>query len=87
VKSMELKKRSDGVEFKALVLCSDGVWEFISDDMAADMISKIKKPNGKIDPVKAAERICQESWDKWMEDTGNEISDDITCLIQVLGQS
>ena len=83
VVSLNLKPRADGVKFLALMLCSDGVWEFINDDHAAQMVCKFKK-GGKIDPDAAAEHVCQQSWNLWMEDTGNEISDDITCMIQVL---
>ncbi|CAD7975251.1 unnamed protein product [Amoebophrya sp. A25] len=68
----------------SFMLCSDGVWEFIDCDEVAQMANKHKGKNGKVEPVAAAEAICRESYQRWMDDTGGEVSDDITCLIQVL---
>lgn len=81
IMSVNSAERKDGVKFLAVVLCSDGVWEFINDDMCAQMVCKFRN-GGKIDPNAAAEYLCQQSWDKWLEDTGNEIADDITCVLQ-----
>mmetsp|Transcript_8557 Transcript_8557/g.20768 ORF Transcript_8557/g.20768 Transcript_8557/m.20768 type:complete len:456 (+) Transcript_8557:267-1634(+) len=99
----------DSVE--AFMLCSDGVWEFISCDEAAQICGKFRikegsreaanlariagdkgsgtelgqnKFVGKIDAEKAVEDLCRESYQRWMDDTGGEISDDITAMIHVL---
>jgi serine/threonine protein phosphatase PrpC len=83
VKCINLKEKHD---FVALTLCSDGVWEFIDNNECAKMILGCRDPKTKkIDPSAAAELLAKESWARWMDDTGGEISDDITALIQVLG--
>jgi len=70
-------------EFVAFALCSDGVWEFIDSNEAAKIICR-HKANGKVDPMSAAEDLAKQSWNRWMEDTGGEISDDITVVIKVI---
>ncbi|CAD7947353.1 unnamed protein product [Amoebophrya sp. A120] len=72
-------------EVIAFLVCSDGVWEFIDCHEAATIVHKHKdKETGKINCEKAAEELCRESYQRWMDDTGGEISDDITAMIQVL---
>ena len=53
-------------------------------DEVSAMVMKHKNKNGKVDPSAAAEYICLEAYQRWMDDTGGEVSDDITCMIQVL---
>jgi len=57
-----------------LVLCTDGVWEFIESFEAFDIVGKYEKANGQA----AMKKLAQESWERWMRDSENEISDDIT---------
>jgi len=75
----------------AFMICSDGVWEFITADEAAKTVcnsrtgpSSNSETGSKIDPHRAAETLSQESWNRWMIDTEGAISDDISVLIQVL---
>ena len=69
----------------AMIMASDGVWEFIDNDEAAKICcAQRDKDTGKIDPNRAAEALSKESWNRWMEDTNGEISDDITCMVQTL---
>lgn len=63
-----------------LMVCSDGVWEFIESKMAADMLR-----NDKADTF--CENLAKAAWDKWMKDSDGEISDDITALVINLAQS
>lgn len=56
-----------------MVICSDGVWEFIESDEALSIV----RPGGK-DYLESIQKLCKESWDRWMKDSDNEISDDIT---------
>lgn len=82
VKTVNVKSKYD---FLALVLCSDGVWEFIDNNECAKMVLQCRdKETKKIDPVLAAESLAKESWNRWMEDTAGETSDDITIVVQVL---
>lgn len=71
----ELKgDRAPGKQLTLLV-CSDGVWEFIENPNALGFL----KGEGGYDLRKVGD-LAQSSWDKWMEDSDNEISDDITVM-------
>jgi len=75
VQTFELKEgRSKGFNYLLLV-CSDGVWEFIESQEA---FSLIKGFNG---PAEQMKKLAEISWDRWMKDSDNEISDDITGMI------
>jgi serine/threonine protein phosphatase PrpC len=63
-----------------LILCSDGVWEFIESDEAAQIVDKF----GKDRVQEATEYLAKTAWDRWMADSGDEISDDITAIIAYL---
>lgn len=57
-----------------LLICSDGVWEFIADDEAFKLIDTKSTPHDMV------EHLAKESWNRWMSDSSDEISDDITVL-------
>eukprot|EP00914_Ancora_sagittata_P012560 GHVO01024114.1.p1 GENE.GHVO01024114.1~~GHVO01024114.1.p1 ORF type:complete len:448 (+),score=78.26 GHVO01024114.1:31-1374(+) len=64
----------DDVEF--FVLCSDGVWEFLSSQDVCDMV-QVGGPAG----VQAAtEEICTESWERWLQEE-ETVVDDITAIV------
>lgn len=58
-----------------LLICTDGVWEFIESKMATDMVASFDQA------LPAVEKLAKESWDRWMADSDHEISDDITALL------
>ena len=60
-----------------LLLCSDGVWEFVSSHEAVKIASKFAR--GKA-PV-AAEELARVSWDRWMMEENGHVVDDITSLV------
>jgi serine/threonine protein phosphatase PrpC len=72
-----------------LVICSDGVWEFIDSKDALkegfDQGSSGMVPN-YLDPgfKKGVDSLAKKSWDKWMADSDNEISDDISVIAAFL---
>lgn len=56
-----------------LLVCSDGVWEFLDEPAAFTTL--------KDDPDAASvTALAESSWNKWMEDSDHEISDDITVI-------
>jgi len=57
------------------LLASDGIWEFLSNQEAVDMVAKF--PPDQVQD--AVEMLCQEAWSRWIEEEGN-IVDDITAL-------
>lgn len=68
-----------------LLICSDGVWEFIKSEEA--LCPYIAEKDKLVEPdnlQKGVEKLAKKSWDQWMEDSDNEISDDITALAIIL---
>jgi len=60
-----------------LLLCSDGVWEFISSNEAVKIASKFPKSRAPV----AAEELAKVSWDRWMIEENGHVVDDITALV------
>ncbi|EPT28569.1 PP2C, putative [Toxoplasma gondii ME49] len=59
-----------------LLICSDGVWEFISSQEAVDMVSTFGRDNVQ----KACDAIAREAWKRWIDEEHNVV-DDITVLV------
>jgi len=70
-------KLADHPGMDTLAICSDGVWEFITDEECAKLLSET--PKGE--EMHAAEAICKESWDRWMKEENGYIVDDITAIV------
>jgi len=62
------------------IFASDGVWEFLSNKEACDLVWKYGD-----DMDKAAQELVAESSRKWQEE--EDVIDDITCIITILGQA
>mmetsp|Transcript_22390 Transcript_22390/g.33360 ORF Transcript_22390/g.33360 Transcript_22390/m.33360 type:complete len:332 (+) Transcript_22390:288-1283(+) len=58
------------------ILASDGVWEFISNQEAVDIVAKCKSPE------EAAEALVAESTKRWQEE--EDVIDDITATVVYL---
>lgn len=65
---------------KLLLLCSDGIWEFMEPQEVVDFVWKF----GPERATEAAEALAQEAWNRWIENEGGMTVDDITCLIVFL---
>eukprot|EP00747_Dinoflagellata_sp_TGD_P029757 gnl/TRDRNA2_/TRDRNA2_134149_c0_seq1.p1 gnl/TRDRNA2_/TRDRNA2_134149_c0~~gnl/TRDRNA2_/TRDRNA2_134149_c0_seq1.p1 ORF type:complete len:403 (-),score=76.78 gnl/TRDRNA2_/TRDRNA2_134149_c0_seq1:147-1298(-) len=63
-----------------LVLASDGVWEFVTNQVACDIIGKYPRAQAQ----NAVEELAKVSFDHWMKDSENEVSDDITAILMWL---
>mmetsp|Transcript_26281 Transcript_26281/g.59909 ORF Transcript_26281/g.59909 Transcript_26281/m.59909 type:complete len:365 (-) Transcript_26281:283-1377(-) len=63
-------------EAKFAIVCSDGVWEFISSQEAVDMVAKF----GKAHVQDATDSLCKEAWKRWIDEEGNVV-DDITAIV------
>jgi serine/threonine protein phosphatase PrpC len=68
---------------KYLILCSDGVWEFVGSVEAVQIIGDI----ACTDAMAAAERLAEVSWTRWMKELDGQVVDDITAIIVNLSQS
>jgi len=62
---------------KLLLLCSDGVWEFMKPKEVVDLVSNY----GPDRAGEAAEALAQESWNRWITEERGGTVDDITALI------
>lgn len=67
-------------EDKMVILCSDGVWEFISYAEAATIVGKYPKSNA----MNAADKLAKEAWDRWIKEEGGFVVDDITAVVVYL---
>jgi serine/threonine protein phosphatase PrpC len=65
-----------------LLLCSDGVWEFVSADQAVKMVMEF----GAKKAMHAADRLAKVSWDAWIKEEGGSVVDDITVVAIFLDQ-
>lgn len=62
---------------KFLLLCSDGVWEFLNSDAAINHVNPF--PYGEAQA--AAETLAAKAWERWIEEFEGEVVDDITALV------
>lgn len=60
-----------------LLLCSDGVWEFITPDEGVKIVAEF--PPGKA--MQAADKLAKEAWDRWIREEGGAVVDDITVVL------
>jgi len=65
-----------------LLVCSDGVWEFMEAKEAVDLVNK----HPPAQAMKAAEVLAKESWDRWIREEGGAVVDDITVVLVYLQQ-
>ena len=61
---------------KFIVIASDGVWEFLSNDEVVNIVMPHYLNNSA---EKAAEALIREALKKWKEE--ENVVDDITCII------
>jgi len=67
---------------KFILIASDGVWEFIPNDEAVEMVVPFWKAN---DPEGACDKLMQEAVKRWEKE--DEVIDDITLIVAFLGHS
>jgi len=63
-------------EAKFVIVCSDGVWEFISSQEAVELVSRYEV--SKVQD--ATDNLCKEAWKRWIDEEGNVV-DDITAIV------
>lgn len=72
--------RLDPAEDMFMLLCSDGVWEFLTSQKAVDICSKYQATQA----MKAADTLSKAAWDAWVNAMGGAVVDDITALVVYL---
>lgn len=73
----EVTERELNPEDLFLLLCSDGVWEFITPTEAVVLVSEFPAAKAMV----AAERLAKEAWDRWIREEGGSVVDDITVIL------
>mmetsp|Transcript_39022 Transcript_39022/g.103132 ORF Transcript_39022/g.103132 Transcript_39022/m.103132 type:complete len:371 (-) Transcript_39022:41-1153(-) len=71
----EVRKLEVQGDWRFLLLCSDGVWEFITSQEAVDIVAGYPPAEAQ----KAAEMLALEAWNRWIKEEEN-IVDDITVV-------
>jgi len=77
VKVIDLSQLRAQFDALILVVCTDGVWEFIESKDAMEIACKYPKSQCQ----QAIYELVHKSWVRWMEDSEGEISDDITGIL------
>lgn len=81
----EVTERQVDPKDHILFLCSDGVWEFIQAQEAADIVQEFQPAKA----MAAADKLAKEAWDRWIKEEGGAVVDDITAVLiflQVVGK-
>jgi serine/threonine protein phosphatase PrpC len=65
-----------GDEVQVLILCSDGIWEFLS----TEEVVAIVRDCGRDNLDNAVDKLCRLSWDHWIAEEGNVV-DDLTAVV------
>merc|ERR1711920_74318 len=63
-----------------LLVCSDGVWEFMQAQEAVNLVNEFAAGKAMI----AAERLAKDAWDRWIREEGGAVVDDITVVLVYL---
>eukprot|EP00747_Dinoflagellata_sp_TGD_P092585 gnl/TRDRNA2_/TRDRNA2_165463_c0_seq1.p1 gnl/TRDRNA2_/TRDRNA2_165463_c0~~gnl/TRDRNA2_/TRDRNA2_165463_c0_seq1.p1 ORF type:complete len:458 (+),score=111.75 gnl/TRDRNA2_/TRDRNA2_165463_c0_seq1:114-1487(+) len=71
----------DPVTDQFVLLCSDGVWEFVSSQEAVKTVGNFQPDQA----MKAAEHLATMSWNRWMNQMKGVVVDDITAVLIYLG--
>jgi len=78
----EVMVRELSPEDGTLLICSDGVWEFLSPDEAVGIVSTYTPDQAMV----AAEKLAKAAWDRWIREEGTVV-DDITVICVHLKQT
>jgi serine/threonine protein phosphatase PrpC len=72
----EIYERNVGLEDHLLLLCSDGVWEFMTPAEAVAMVGEFPAERA----THASECLAREARDRWLREEGGDVVDDITVV-------
>lgn len=78
----EVKEFKITREDSVLLICSDGVWEFITPTQACQIVLQLPVSQA----MGAAEALAKEAWDAWIREEGGSVVDDITVILAHLNQ-
>mmetsp|Transcript_17243 Transcript_17243/g.30238 ORF Transcript_17243/g.30238 Transcript_17243/m.30238 type:complete len:374 (+) Transcript_17243:83-1204(+) len=73
----EVSQRTLQESDQVLLVCSDGVWEFIQPQQAVDIVVAYAPEKA----MHAAEKLAKKAWDLWIKEEGGSVVDDITVVL------
>merc|ERR1711974_400656 len=73
----DVREQNIQPEDHVLLVCSDGVWEFIEPLEAVQIVSEFEPTKAMM----AAERLAKVAWDRWISKEGGKVVDDITVVL------
>lgn len=76
----EVTDRPIGASDKFIVLASDGVWEFLSNDDVVTLVHSVLRKGGPSAAVSACESLIARAANKWQANEG-DYRDDITAIV------
>lgn len=79
----EIKEIEVKPEHHVLLVCSDGVWEFMEPPEVLEFV--MRQPVDQA--MKTAQALAQKAWDRWIEEEDGDVVDDITVIIAYLNAS
>merc|ERR1712060_543635 len=82
VKRIDIGKEKEGTDKLLLYVCTDGVWEFVNCKDVHGIVGKSLEESPSAWGDKGPSfLLAKESYQRWMQDSDNEVSDDITAII------
>eukprot|EP00931_Biecheleriopsis_adriatica_P096040 TRINITY_DN69681_c0_g1_i1.p1 TRINITY_DN69681_c0_g1~~TRINITY_DN69681_c0_g1_i1.p1 ORF type:complete len:443 (-),score=97.21 TRINITY_DN69681_c0_g1_i1:37-1326(-) len=72
VRSLSITSRD-----RFVLLCSDGVWEFISSEEAVRIVAQFTAEQA----MEAADHLASLAWQRWMAELEGQVVDDITAVV------
>merc|ERR1719401_132260 len=76
----EVNEFDVGDDAHVLLVCSDGVWEFITPQEAVDIV----KDKDTKSAMNAADKLAKQAWDRWISEEGGAVVDDISIILVYL---
>jgi serine/threonine protein phosphatase PrpC len=67
-------------EHHVLLVCSDGVWEFMEPEEVVEFVGRQPPANA----MNTAHQLAKMAWDRWIQEEDGEVVDDITVILVYL---
>merc|ERR1719343_1559826 len=68
-------------DWRFVLICSDGVWEYLSSQEAVDIVGRFSPSQAR----GASDALATAAWNRWIQKEG-DLVDDITVIVAWLGE-